>query len=50
MNLSRYNKLWVALVGAVVTALVTYYGKNQAVQSLVPFLTAIGVYTTPNKE
>lgn len=47
--MSKYNKLWIALLGAVVTALVGYFADNDTVQSLVPFLTAIGVYQIPNK-
>lgn len=48
-SMSKYNKLWVALAGAVVTVLVTFFSDNQVVHNLIPFLTAIGVYQVPNK-
>lgn len=47
--LARYNKLWVALLGAIVTVFVQMYGSNAKVQVVVAVLTALGVYTTPNK-
>lgn len=48
MNLGRFNKLWIALLGAVVTVLVGYFENVEWLQNLVPFLTALGVYQTRN--
>lgn len=48
--MSKYNKLLVALVGAVVTVLVNYYSDNALIQNLIPFLTALGVYQVRNKQ
>jgi FtsH-binding integral membrane protein len=48
-KLAPYNKLIVALLGAVITVVVQYYGKNQVVQLAVSLLTALGVYVAPNK-
>jgi len=52
MNLSKlfkYNKLWVALLGAVATVLLQFYGTNPKVQMLVSVLTALGVYQAKNQ-
>lgn len=49
-KLAPYNKLIVALVGAVVTVLVQFYGNNAALQVVVAVLTAAGVYQVRNKE
>lgn len=46
---SEYNKFWVALIGLVGTILVQYFGSNQIVQDIMVALTAVGVYTVPNK-
>ena len=49
-KLAPYNKLIVALIGAVLTALVQLYGDNQALQIAVSVLTALGVYQVPNRK
>lgn len=48
-KLQKYNKFFVALLGAIVFTASTFYGDNQYVQMAVVFLTALGVYTVPNK-
>lgn len=48
-KLQPYNKLLVALAGAVATIAVQFYGTNHAVQVVVSLLTAAGVFVTPNK-
>lgn len=48
-KLAPYNKFLVALLGAVVTVVVQFYGDNQFVQAVVPILAAFGVYQVPNK-
>jgi hypothetical protein len=48
-DLAKYNKLWVALAGAVLTVLIDYFSDNQTVANLIPFLTAIGVYQVRNQ-
>lgn len=49
-SLAKYNKLWVALAGLVVTIVARRYGVESDVYTLlVPFLTALGVYAVPNK-
>lgn len=48
--LAKYNKLLVALVGAVATVLVQEYANSEWVQAALPFLTALGVYSAPNKK
>lgn len=48
--MTKYNKFIVAIVGAVVAGLYSYYGAgNQLVQTVVAVVTALGVYTVPNK-
>lgn len=48
--MQKYNKFIVAIVGAVVAGLYSYYGAgNEAVQTLVAVLTAFGVYGVANK-
>lgn len=50
-KLAKYNKLWVALIGAIVTFVGQYYGVNNEVYRVaVPLLTALGVYAVPNKK
>lgn len=44
----QYNKLWIALLGAIVTTLTVYFPSEQWVTMLVTFLTALGVYSVPN--
>lgn len=47
---NRYNKLWVALAGALVVGLSSYFGPDaQWVQTVIAVLTALGVYAAPNK-
>lgn len=48
-KLASYNKLIVALIGAIVTVVVQFYGGNNVVQIVVSVLTALGVYQVPNK-
>jgi FtsH-binding integral membrane protein len=48
-KLQPYNKLIVALLGAVVTVVVQFYADNSAVQVVVAVLTALGVYQVPNR-
>jgi len=47
-TLGKYSKFWIALIGAGVSLLTIYFGAAEWVTVLVNFLTAIGVYTTPN--
>lgn len=46
---SKYRKFWVALLGAVLQTVVTYFGENNYVQIAIAVLTALGVYQTPNQ-
>jgi len=45
---SQYNKLWVALIGAILTTLAVYFPSEPWVTVLITFATAIGVFTAPN--
>ena len=45
----QYNKLWIALLGAVLTVLSVYFPSAQWVTILITFATAFGVYAAPNK-
>jgi len=45
----QYNKLWIALLGAVLTTLSAQFPTNEAVVLVITFATALGVYVTPNK-
>ena len=47
-KLSPYAKFVVALLGAVLTVVVQFYGSDPTVQSVVAFLTALGVYQVRN--
>lgn len=48
--MTKYNKFIVAIVGAVVAGLYSYYGAgNELVQTLVAVATALGVYGVANK-
>lgn len=47
-KLKPYSKFIIALIGAVVTVVVQYYGDHTAVQAVVSLLTAAGVYQVPN--
>lgn len=48
-DLKAYNKFFIALLGAVVTTVVAFYGNNPYVQACVALLSVLGVYTVPNK-
>lgn len=48
-NLAKYNKLWVALVGAGVQLLTIYFGSAEWLPVVVAFLTAAGVYQVKNE-
>lgn len=48
-DLKPYNKFLVALLGAVVTTAVQFYGNTPWLVLLVTLLTTLGVYSTPNK-
>lgn len=48
-KLQPYTKFIVAIVGAVLTVVAQYYGNNSVVQTVLPILTALGVYQLPNK-
>lgn len=51
MNLGKYNKLWLALIGALVAFLIQFYGADNSIVTLVVgLLTALGVYAAPNTE
>lgn len=45
---ANYTKFFVALLGAIVTVVLQFYGTNKYVQMAVVFLTAVGVYGLPN--
>lgn len=48
--MSKYNKLWVALLTAVVAGLSQYFGADSLWVTLVVTLAgALGVYAVPNK-
>lgn len=46
---TKYDKFLLALLGAVATVVESQYGTNQYVMVGVAILTALGVYTVPNK-
>lgn len=48
-DLKPYNKFLLALLIAVINVAVAFYGNNPYIQAAVPFLTAVGVYSVPNK-
>lgn len=50
MNLTKYSKFIVAILGGVVSYLVAHYGTQDWVNAIVLTVTALGVYATPNKE
>ena len=51
MDLGKYRKFIVALVGALVTGVALYFDGTPAwLEALLPVLTALGVYQTPNKK
>ena len=47
--MNKYNKLIVALVGAVVSFIGVFFNSPEWLQIIVPVLTAAGVYQVPNK-
>jgi len=44
----QYNKLWIALLGAVLTTLSVQFPGNDWVTLVITFATAAGVYALPN--
>jgi hypothetical protein len=48
-DLKPYNKFFVALLGAALTTVSQFYGNNPYVAMVLTLLTALGVYSTPNK-
>lgn len=44
----QYNKLWIALLGAVLTTLSIYLPNAQWVTLVITFATALGVFVAPN--
>lgn len=48
-TLKPYSKFIIALLGAVLTVVVQFYGDSNYVQIVVAILTALGVYQVPNK-
>ena len=46
--LKPYSKFIIALLGAVITTVLQFYGDNNYVQIAVALLTALGVYRVPN--
>lgn len=48
-DLGQYSKFIVAIAGAIIAGLYSYYGAgNELVQTVVAIATALGVYTIPN--
>jgi type IV secretory pathway VirB2 component (pilin) len=47
-SLGKYSKFWIALIGAIVSGLTLYFGSNEWITILVTFLSAIGVFASPN--
>lgn len=45
-----YNKFVIAVLGAVLAVVVQFYGDNVYVQGAVAILTALGVYSVPNRK
>lgn len=48
VKLAPYSKFVVALLGAVVTVVVQFYGASKFVVGILPVLTALGVYAKSN--
>ncbi len=48
-KLSKYNKLWVAILGVILTGVNVQYGDNTIVQLVIAVATAAGVYAVPNR-
>lgn len=51
MNLGKYNKLIVAVIGGAVQLASLYYGQDTPswINTLIAIATALGVYQVPNK-
>lgn len=50
MKFGKYTKFIVALVGAAVAGLYSYYGADsEVVQTVIAIVTALGVYRLPNE-
>lgn len=47
-RIAPYRKFLIALLGAVISTVVQFYGDNQYVLIAVALLTALGVYQVPN--
>lgn len=45
---ANYTKFFIALLGAVITVAIQFYGTNKYVQMAVALVTALGVYSLPN--
>jgi len=45
---SQYSKLWIALLGAVLTTLSVQFPSSDWVTLAITFTTALGVYAVPN--
>lgn len=51
MQLGKYRKFIVAIVGALVAAVTLYFDNTpEWLQSLIPVFTALGVYQAPNQQ
>lgn len=48
--MQRYNKFIVAIVGAVVTFVTLAFNSPEWLSSVVPLLTALGVYQVKNRQ
>ena len=49
--MAKYSKFIIAIIGGVITALLSYYGNDVPtwLTTLIPLLTAAGVYRVPNE-
>ena len=45
----KYNKLWISLLGAILTALSAYFPDSQYLTLAISIAIAFGVYVIPNK-
>lgn len=46
---SQYSKLWIALLGAILTTLSVQFPTSEWLTLAISFATALGVYAIPNK-